>query len=271
MVQSAKPLIRTSIVVIMLFQVAALFARSFWQIELLESGIDATVAKHLSYLVVPAILLILMWPILWSNRSFLRKLFRSPKSWPKLIIASVVLAVALRLGWWASIFAAGSFGWLNTAEAGSGIDLSFYIACPPQDVFLLSVFTMSIRTPLDEEIINRGLILGSLSQKGPRTAVVLSAVLFAVLHEPSAIPNVFVFGLFAAIQMLRYRTLWAPIISHSTYNLLTVIDWECLHGSWTPEEPTIETIFVGLLATVAGLACLSLAIWIVGYVRAGAD
>ena len=267
----ADPLIRTSIVAIMLFQVAALFARSFWQIELLESGIDATFAKHLSYLIVPAILLVLMWPILWSNRGFLRWLFRSPKSWPKLIIASVGLAFALRLGWWTTLFAASSFGWLDTTEAGSGIDLSFYVACPPQSVFLLSIFVMSILTPLDEEIINRGLILGSLSQKDPRTAVVLSAILFAILHEPSAIPNAFIFGLFAAIQIFKYKTLWAPIITHSTYNFLTVIDWECLHASWTPEEPTTDTIFIGVIATAAGLACLSLAIWIVAYARAGTD
>jgi len=271
MEQSAKPLIRASIVVIMLFQVAALFSRSYLHIELEESGFNTTVAKHLSYLVVPIVLLVLLWPILWENKEPLRNLFRPPKSWPVMILASVALGLMLRLAWWASIFAAGSFGWLETADPGNGISLSFYFACPPTSVLFLTIFVMSVLTPVGEEIINRGLILGALSKKDPRIAIVLSALLFAVLHTPSGIPTAFVFGIFAAIQLLRYRTLWAPIITHSTYNFLLVIDWDCWHGLWTPEAPTVGSVFTGLALVIAGLTCLAVAVWIARNARAGAN
>jgi membrane protease YdiL (CAAX protease family) len=271
MVQDVKPLIRASIFAIMLFQVAALFARQYLMRELVEPGFDATLAKHLSYLVVPAILLVLMWPIIRKNKKPLRKLFRRPKSWPAMILASVALGLMLRLTWWASIFAAGSYGWLEIAAPGHGIDLSFYFACPPTSVLFLTIFVMSMLTPISEEIINRGLILNALSQKEPRIAVVLSALLFAILHSPPAIPAAFVFGIFAAVQLLRYRTLWAPIIAHSTYNFLQIIDWECWHGSWTPEEPTAGSIIGGIAITLAGLTCLVVAVRIVGHTRAGVD
>lgn len=268
---NAKPLIRASIVVIMLFQVAALFARSYLQIELVEFGFDTTVAKHLSYFVVPVILLALMAPILWQNKNYLLGLFCRPESWPKMLMACVTLGLSLRVAWWATMFAASLFGWFDKAAPGQGSDLSFYVACPPTYVFLLAVVVMAILTPMEEEIVHRGLILGALSRKDPRVAVAISALLFAVVHNQSGMPNAFIMGLFLAIQLIRYRTLWAPIITHGAYNLLTILDWDCLHVTWLPSEPAAGTIFFGAMVMLVDLACLTVAIWIVAYVRAGAE
>jgi membrane protease YdiL (CAAX protease family) len=268
---SATPLIRASIVIIMLFQVAAHFVRSYLQIELVESGFDTTVAKHLSYLVVPVILLVLMWPILHDNKDAIRSLFRRPKSWPMMVLAAVGLGVALRLAWWAAVIAAGSFGWLETAAPGHGGALSFYFACPPVDALFLTILVMAIFTPLEEEFVFRGVMLGALSQKDSRIAVVVTSLLFALMHEPSSIPTVFIFGIFAAVLLLRSQTLWAPIVAHGTYNFMIVIDWDCFHGLWVPEQTTIESMAAGSMAILACMTCLAVAIWIVGSIGAGED
>jgi membrane protease YdiL (CAAX protease family) len=110
------------------------------------------------------------------------------------------------------VFALTSFGLLETARPGGAIDLSYYFACPPLKVLILTVVVMSILTPLTDEIINRGLISGTMSHRDPRIAIAISAVPFSVLHQPSGMPNAFVFGVFVAIQLLRYRTLWLQLL-----------------------------------------------------------
>ena len=97
MERHSKPLICASIIVIMLFQVAALFTRQYLNRELVGTGLKENIAKDLSYLVVPIILLVLMWPILSKNKVPLRRLLRRPKSWPKMILAAIGLGIALRL------------------------------------------------------------------------------------------------------------------------------------------------------------------------------
>lgn len=271
MEQTAKPLIRASIVVIMLFQVAALFSRQYLNRDLVGSGYDATVAKHLSYLVVPIISLVLMWPILSENKGPLRQLLRLPKTWPKMFLAAIGLGFALRIAWWSGVFSLTSLGILETAQPGQAIDLSYYFACPPFNVLILTVIVMAVLTPLTEEIISRGLIFGTMTHRDPRLAVVVSAALFAILHQPSGIPIAFVFGVFAAVQLIHYRYLWAPIITHGTYNLLITLDWDCLHATWLPENPTASTVFFGVAIALVGLTSTAVAIWLAAYFKPGAD
>lgn len=269
----AKPLIRASIAVIMLFQVAALFSRQYFMRELLGTGFDPTIAKHLSYLIVPVILLVLLWPTLRQNKNPLRRLFRRPQSWPKIIMAGVGLGFTLLLARYTGVFALTSFGLLDTAPPGQAIDFSYYFACPTTTVLLLALFATSIATPLTEEIINRGLILGALSNRDPRIAVVTSAVMFAILHEPSAMPSAFVFGLFVGVQLLRSGSLWAPIIAHSTANLIITLKVQCLQASWLPEESAATPIIFGSAMMMLAVVSIAVAIWIVAaiIIRPGAD
>ena len=271
MERHSKPLIRASIIVIMLFQVAALFTRQYLNRELVGTGLKENIAKDLSYLVVPIILLVLMWPILSKNKVPLRRLLRRPQSWPKMILAAIGLGIALRLVWWCGVFALTSFGLAHTATPGNAIDISYYYSCPPLDALILTIIVMSALTPLTEEVVNRGLILGTLSERDPRIAIFVTAILFAILHRPSGIPNAFVFGLFVGVQLIRYRTLWAPIITHATHNFLITLDWECLHVSWLPEKPTTSTILFGAGMTIIGLSSTAVAIWLVAFIRPGAD
>jgi len=187
------------------------------------------------------------------------------------IAAAIGLGVTLRLAWWSGTFALNLFGLLETAGPGQGVEFTYYFACPSLNVFILTILVTAILTPITEEIINRGFIIGTMSNRDPRIAILVTSLLFAVLHRTSGMPDAFVFGLFAGVQLLRYQTLWAPIIAHGTYNLVIALDWGCLHVTWIPEGPTAATIQIGAAMTIASLLFFAVSFWLVAYVRPGAD
>ena len=100
--------------------------------------------------------------------------------------------------------------------------------CPGAGSALLIVSTLVVATPLIEETVARGLVLGELTRRNCRFAVPLSAVLFAVLHRPEDIVLAFAFGMLAAHLLLGCKTLWSPIIAHGAFNALVLLDHYCL-------------------------------------------
>ena len=86
--------VRAPIIAILVITTAALLARSFLRVRLQEQGIDTDFAKDLSYLVVPIILGILLFPILRDNKTFLIVLFRRKR----LTIRLVLTAFAGKVG-----------------------------------------------------------------------------------------------------------------------------------------------------------------------------
>jgi membrane protease YdiL (CAAX protease family) len=103
-------------------------------------------------------------------------------------------------------------------------------------------------TPIIEEAINRGLLLYSLLNNGRLFAIILSSVLFAIMHSPGSIATAFVGGLFFAAFALNRGTLWAPLMAHATYNGLIIVDWMCLNGTWNPQSTTPSLTAVGIVA-----------------------
>lgn len=71
-----RPVFGVSVIAIMIFQVAALFARSMLELSLMDDGYSRAIAEDLSYLVVPPILLVLMFPYLKRCKDPLLSLFR---------------------------------------------------------------------------------------------------------------------------------------------------------------------------------------------------
>ena len=70
---------RTQVFVAILALTAALFARAYLQIILRESGYDKLYAADLSYLVVPPILTLLLFPVLKQNSLEIRRQFAVTK------------------------------------------------------------------------------------------------------------------------------------------------------------------------------------------------
>lgn len=252
----------------MLFQVSSLLAREFVRAAMIDYGIDAASAKHFSALAGFTLLGVLMWPVLLQRRHEIQALFRRPASWARLVASSVAVGLALRAMSWALAIALVQLGFKGAADAAGAAGPLFWWQCPAAAYLALSLVVMALLTPLVEETINRGLFLCSLLPRRPTVAVALSAALFAVLHAVGDMAVAAIFGVVAAIQMLRYRTLWGPLIAHGTFNAMTAVDWDCLKGIWIPAENSLSA---GLVALGAAAFCLAIATKLAMHGHAGAD
>lgn len=85
---------------------------------------------------------------------------------------------------------------------------------------IVSIMAICVIAPLLEEILFRGIILrGFLSHYSYKTSIVLSALLFAIVHfNQYQIPIAFIFGCFAGWIYYYSRSLWPVIFAHAIYN-----------------------------------------------------
>lgn len=259
--RSAGPVFPVSVSALLLFEVTALFARSMLERVLVDGGYERPVARDLSYLVVPPILLVLMLPYIKRCRDPLLSLLKPADFRFRMVVLSILLGLTLRSLFWSTVTL---LIWLRPAKEPTlnGVDtplIEFH--CPPLAVVTLSLAVVAILVPVIEEAINRGFILHALLPRGVLASVVVSALLFAALHPPSSYPLAFTIGLFLAVQTLNYQTLWAPMITHATYNATTVLDWDCFRIVWHPaaSDPTLQALAVismPLLIAGGGTACV---------------
>lgn len=254
----------------MLFQVAALFARAFVETNLIDNGESASYAKDFSYLVVPPILLVLLFPVLRQHRHFLISLIRRHDLTLRLVLCSILLGVALRASYWGGLVSLISFGVLSNSDPQAVVGPVLRFGCPDSAVLTVSFLVMSLLIPATEEAINRGLIIHTLIARGRIPALVLSSALFAIVHDPQAILVAFLGGLFLGMQVIKHRTLWAPLFTHAAYNAVAVIDSECISAQWNPVEMTDSIVGTGLIASALAVVGLALSILLVMQKETGA-
>lgn len=260
---SKTSFIRAPIVAIMIFQLAALFARAYLQTWLVESGESRPFAHGLSYLVVPLMLAVLLYPVLRDSAVFLLSLLRHQDLTLRLIAISVLLGITLRLSFWGGVISLVSFGILRSPDPTAVVGPDVFFACPGPGVLAMTLLTMSVLVPITEEVINRGLILQSLLHQGKTMAIILTSALFAIVHDPHSIIIAFIGGLFLAVHMINCATLWAPLITHATYNTLAVLDWVCLSIQWNPVHTTPAIMEMGLIATALAVVGMSFSVVLV--------
>lgn len=268
MQEPARPDFRVSILAVVLFQVAALFARSMLDLSLQRNGMARDVASDLSYLVVPPILLLLMFPYLHRCRDALRQLFARHRLTLRVVLCSVALGLTLRLMWWASTTFLIGIGVIRNEDPDAITGPIIGWECPSFPIVALSILVMAAVAPVTEEIVHRGFILYRMLTYGRNLAIIASAALFALMHESYS--ATFVAGLVFAAQALNYRALWGPIVAHATYNAAAVLDWDCFRFIWNPalSDPALSILTwasVPVLLVGAGLIIL-----LVGKKAAGA-
>lgn len=240
----SRPTFEVSVTIIMIFQVAALFARSMLELALIHHGFGKAVAADLSYLVVPPILLPLMYPYLARCGDSLRALLHPADLTLRVVLLGVALGLTLRVLHWATltlrIWLGIGTGYDPNAVAGPLLGFD----CPASGPLLLSFVVMAMLIPVIEEAINRGFILHAVLPRGKALAIVTSALLFASMHPPPSYAITFAAGLVFAVQALNFRTLWASIVAHATYNAAAVVDWECFRMIWNPPpaDPTLRML-----------------------------
>jgi membrane protease YdiL (CAAX protease family) len=266
----SRPVFQVSIVAIMLFQLAALFARSRLELSLVADGMSRAVAKDLSYLVVPPILLVLMFPYLKRCKAELLRLFRrSALTW-RLVLLSLVLGLTLRLVHWTASTVLIRVGILANGDPNAIIGPLLGFDCPSPPILMLSLGVIAFLIPIIEETVNRGFILHALLPRDVVFSVGLSAALFAIMHPPGSYLIVFLFGVLVAIQTLNSGTLWGAVVAHATFNAAVVFDSECFRIIWNPptSDPTLGIL--ALIAAPVAVLGIGLAVYIVTRKTAGA-
>ncbi len=90
---------------------------------------------------------------------------------------------------------------------------------------LIVVVAVVVVAPIAEEVFFRGVAFGAWAREyGPRRAIVMSALLFAVIHASlAALVPIFVLGLALAVIYWRTRNLASSITLHATFNLISVV------------------------------------------------
>ncbi|MDH4046599.1 MAG: CPBP family intramembrane metalloprotease [Gammaproteobacteria bacterium] len=250
---------RVPLAAILLFETAAFIAHSYFRMRLLNSGYDANVATHLSYFVVPLILAVLMYPVLQKHGHRLLLLFRSQMLSVRVVVIGVGLGLVLRLAYWGGMIAMTAFGLLLVDSPTVSIGPQLSWQCPPVAHLFLGIFVMALSVPLIEESVFRGLILHRLSNHTPIFAILVSSLVFAIIHNVQTIFPAFVIGVYFAFATRNSCALWISVCAHSSYNLATQFDWRCLNGQWIPSEVTQATVGVGTLATALLVVSLLLA------------
>lgn len=87
------------------------------------------------------------------------------------------------------------------------------------------LFYAAFVAPLTEEVLFRGIILyGLLQNYSVKTAVVVSALLFGVIHlNPWQFPAAFLLGMVFAWWVIQTGSLWPAILGHMFHNALSVL------------------------------------------------
>lgn len=122
--------------------------------------------------------------------------------------------------------------------------------------FLLSFIATAVIPPLIEEFAFRGVVLGVLRKYGDTFAIIVSSVVFGVMHGNfQQMPFTFLVGLVLAYITVKSGSIWIAVAVHAFNNAISVV--------FTALEKVIPTDFLNgmyviLLAVLLLLGILSL-------------
>ncbi len=254
---ATQTLSTTSIVAILLATVAALVARSWLQLRLLGENMAPQTAADLSFLLVPFVLAVLLFPLWRSERAYLLTRFRIADLTLKLVVTAFMIGILLRLLWWGQLVFGISFGLHPLSDSAPVVGPVFSFQCPGPALMTLSVLVLSVLTPVIEEVVHRGYILTALRKRGMLVAIVVSAIVFAVFHKLASLPFAFFGGIIFGLQYWKSGSLWPSLITHSTVNTLVIFDWRCLTGQWNPVRAELPLLLPGAVAAIVIVVCVA--------------
>ncbi len=90
--------------------------------------------------------------------------------------------------------------------------------------FLLSFFRVAVFTAVIEELSLRGIIMGNLKKYGEGFAIMMSAVVFSLMHgNLIQVPFALLAGMAMGYFTFKTGSIWTAIIAHTVNNGLSVI------------------------------------------------
>ncbi len=96
----------------------------------------------------------------------------------------------------------------------------------PTGVFgvILTVISTAVIPPLVEEFACRGVLLGALRKFGDGFAILVSAIMFGIMHGNfQQMPFTFLIGVFLGFVTVKCNSIWPAILIHAYNNLSAVV------------------------------------------------
>lgn len=164
------------------------------------------------------------WPALWSVGPTPGFGFSAPRP-PVMIMVAAAVGVLMPMvgGVLTQWLAQGHEVSQDIKQLGAHIPLVLRLP--------LALMVVSIG-PLVEELLFRGVLLSAVSRYvGNAWSIVLTAVLFAVVHLPDlsflwyALPNLALLGLVLGWLRVQSDSIWPSVTAHGMNNLLAVVSW----------------------------------------------
>ena len=242
----------STIIAILAVEAFVLLVRTVWDLHLRGSGYDAEMAKDLSYLLVPPLLVLLLAPVLCERRRELTRLLDPRRTEARVVLYGFAIGALSRLAWWCTVVLRGVAH--AGGAAGSGpIEVSW--ACPASSAVLLAALVWICLVPFVEETLGRGVIQSLLEYHGRTFAIAGSAIVFAAYHPPGAMPAALLMGVVFALLRANSGSLWPAIAAHAAYDGLTILDWRCLHAQWSPEAGQARPVLLAATALLGFAVC----------------
>lgn len=126
--------------------------------------------------------------------------------------------------------------------------------------FLLSLLATAVVPPLVEEFACRGLVLGILRKFGDGFAVLVSSILFGLMHGNfDQMPFAFMVGLVLGFIVVKTESLWIAVAVHAANNFISVAFEYLLAGLSQNLQNLIYSLYLmaALVAGVIGAVLLS--------------
>ena len=125
--------------------------------------------------------------------------------------------------------------------------------------FITEIVVVGLLAPICEEFVFRGAVLGRLRKYSVKLplALIIQALLFALVHmnivQGAA---TFVLGVLLGVLVVWSKTIWAPIVTHITYNSISVIMVHALGDTDIPDGVFAGITIAALAVTVVIIAAL---------------
>ncbi|MHB1243320.1 MAG: CPBP family intramembrane glutamic endopeptidase [Gaiellaceae bacterium] len=141
---------------------------------------------------------------------------RRPPSWPRALGLAAATYAAIMVGVYALLSALGGAGEQGlTPESWDSGRAAQYAA---------NAVVVALIGPVVEELLYRGAGLSIFRRFGSLTAVVVTALPFALGHGlVRAMPALLLFGILIALLRLRTRSIYPPILVHAAFNATALL------------------------------------------------
>lgn len=142
---------------------------------------------------------------------------------------------------------------LFTEYSGFGEDYLFLSGMKYGYQIVIYIISIAIIPAVFEELIFRKTLCDALSPYGPKTAIIVTAILFSLMHTNfSRILHTFVMGLFCAWLYIGTKNIKIPMLLHFLNNLLAGIETVIAYRVSTDAAATFMTgrFFIFLIVSV---------------------